>query len=42
VEIAVGGGISAILTAMKNFPSDPLVQHHGALSVMNLAFNSGV
>ena len=26
---------------MKCHPRDPLVQHHAALSIMNLAFNSG-
>lgn len=41
VEICIAGGIAAVLSAMKGFPKDALVQHHACLSIMNLAFNSG-
>lgn len=41
VEIAISGGIQAIMHALQVFPSDAIVQHHGCLAIMNVAFNSG-
>lgn len=28
--------------ALQVFPSDAIVQHHGCLAIMNVAFNSGM
>ena len=40
-QIAINGGISTVLVAMRTFPKDINTQHFGARAVMNLAFKSG-
>jgi hypothetical protein len=40
-QIAIHGGIGAVLIAMRSFPKDLNTQHFGARVIMNLAFKSG-